>query len=227
MEAAATVTAVEVVNHDEEKAITTISKKEKQFCTRTRMLIAGGLVVVVTVILAVSLSGKSSSENESSVPGATNTESSPEDAADTSNLTFGTGTALVMLDFQDCFMESIVSSTGETGSLVVGDTSSLIPVMNEIRQERDCLFDIVVRSNDSHPSKHISFGSTHGLPPFAHMPIEMGGLGKGELPVSCLSSATNPSCCPTYWINQGQSDCAKPTSSVSFRFVSFFEESRK
>ena len=61
------------------------------------------------------------------------------------------------------------------------------------------------RSNKS--SKHISFSSTHGLPPRAHETVEKGGPGKGLLPLTCLKSWSDASCCPTYWLDSQLQDC--------------------
>jgi len=113
--------------------------------------------------------------------------------------------ALLMIDVQNCFCEGNVTSTGEDGSLSVEDTASLIPVLNELREEKACLFDSVVRSQDFHPSNHISFGPTHGLDPFSHL------AGKGELPLRCVSPASglmmDASCCPTYHVDPSSIDC--------------------
>jgi nicotinamidase-related amidase len=111
--------------------------------------------------------------------------------------------ALIIGALQDCFMEADVTSTGKMGSLAVRHTPSLLPVINKAREERDCLFDIVVRSEDSHPKLHISWASTHGLPPFAHT------LGKGSLPITCLDLPGKASCCQTYWIDRESQDCDK------------------
>ena len=113
--------------------------------------------------------------------------------------------ALLMIDVQNCFCEGNITSSGEPGSLSVAETASLIPVLNSMREEKSCLFDSVVRSQDFHPPGHISFGPTHGLEPFSHL------FGKGELPLMCVSPAsgllTDASCCPTYHVNPDLLDC--------------------
>ena len=114
-------------------------------------------------------------------------------------------TALLMIDVQNCFCEAGVTSTGEPGSLSVADTESLIPVLNTLRDEKSCLFDNVVRSQDFHPVNHISFGPTHGLEPFAHL------FGKGELPLMCVAPESglmaDASCCPTMHVDPSLVDC--------------------
>lgn len=96
-------------------------------------------------------------------------------------------------------MEATGTASGDEGSLAVADTAAIIPLINQIRDEKeDCLFDLVVRSQDYHPPAHISFGPTHGLEPFAHL------AGKGELPLTCVNpssgSTEDASCCPTHHI---------------------------
>ena len=114
-------------------------------------------------------------------------------------------TALLMIDVQNCFCEGDVTSSGEPGSLAVEDTASLIPILNSLREEKSCLFDSVVRSQDYHPPDHISFGPTHGLEPFSHL------FGKGELPLLCVSPEsglmTDASCCPSYHVDPEAMDC--------------------
>lgn len=111
--------------------------------------------------------------------------------------------ALLLIDVQDCFLESNTTS-GVAGSLPV-PASQIIPVINQIREQKDCLFDVVVRTQDFHPDNHISFGSTHGLPPFAH-------LAKGGLPVTCMKptsgNTADASCCPTQFLDSAAVDCS-------------------
>jgi nicotinamidase-related amidase len=108
-------------------------------------------------------------------------------------------TALMIIDVQNCFMEASGTSSGQDGSLAVAGTAGIVPIINGIRTEKSCLFDVVVRSQDYHTVNHISFAPTHGLEPFAHL------SGKGELPVTCIDpdsgSQQDASCCPTYHIS--------------------------
>lgn len=109
-------------------------------------------------------------------------------------------TALLVIDVQDCFMEAAGSTSGQDGSLAVGSTAEIIPLINDMRTEKACLFDVVVRSQDYHTESHISFGPTHGLDPFSHL------AGKGELPLTCVTPSSgrteDASCCPTYHITE-------------------------
>lgn len=111
--------------------------------------------------------------------------------------------ALLLIDVQDCFLEKD-TTTGKVGSLQV-PASHIIPVINKIRAQKECLFDFVVRSQDFHPKNHISFGSTHGLAAFAH-------TTKGGLPIMCIKPTSgntkDAACCPTMFVNSSAVNCA-------------------
>lgn len=112
-------------------------------------------------------------------------------------------TALLLIDVQDCFLEANTTS-GEPGSLSV-PASHIIPRINQLRAEKSCLFDEVVFSQDFHPENHVSFGSTHGLAPFAHL------AGKGGLALTCISPTSgnteDAACCPTIYLDSSSQDC--------------------
>ncbi|KAJ1459804.1 Isochorismatase-like protein, partial [Pelagophyceae sp. CCMP2097] len=46
------------------------------------------------------------------------------------------------------------------GSLGVGAGMSIVPAINQIRADKTCLFDLVVRSQDYHPAAHASAAAT-------------------------------------------------------------------
>lgn len=119
------------------------------------------------------------------------------------NKVCGGKSALLVIDVQDCFLESATSS-GKPGTLAV-PASHVIPLVNSLRDQKSCLFDKVIFSQDHHTSNHISFASTHGLPPFAHL------SGKGGLPMRCVHSSTEESaaCCPTAFVDPSKVDCDK------------------
>jgi len=93
------------------------------------------------------------------------------------------GRALLIIGVQDCFLEG--------GSLGVDGASRVIPALNNLREEKDCLFDLVVKSQDFHPAGHISFGATNGLP----------NIGVGaSIPLLCTTPTSgkilDAACCP-------------------------------
>jgi len=111
--------------------------------------------------------------------------------------------ALLVIDVQDCFLEKDTTS-GSPGSLEV-PASHIIPLINSMRQQKSCLFDEVIFTQDYHPGGHISFASSHGLSPFAHLD------GKGSLPLTCIlpdsGAAMDAACCPTTLVDNSSVDC--------------------
>lgn len=112
-------------------------------------------------------------------------------------------TALLVVDVQDCFLEANTTS-GQQGSLSV-PASHIIASINDMMKEKACLFDEVVYTQDFHPVNHISFASTHGLAPFAHLG------GKGSLPLMCIRPSSgltqDAACCPTVYVNSSLVNC--------------------
>jgi len=104
---------------------------------------------------------------------------------------------------QDCFLEA-ETTTGVEGTLSV-PASHIIPLINDMRSQKSCLFDEVIFSQDFHPAHHISFGSTHGLDPFSHLG------GQGGLPLKCINPTSGNSadgaCCPGFYIDPDAYDC--------------------
>jgi len=72
----------------------------------------------------------------------------------------GGGTALVVIDVQNCFTSG--------GALAVSGGDEIIPVVNALRSEHGRHFDEVVLSQDWHCSDHVSFASQHN----GHQPYD-------------------------------------------------------
>lgn len=113
-------------------------------------------------------------------------------------------TALLVIDVQDCFLEAACTSSGLDGSLRV-PACHVIDKINSLREQKSCLFDEVIFTQDYHPNNHISYASTHGLAPFAHL------SGKGGLDLKCISPESGlteaGACCPAFHINPSM-DCS-------------------
>ena len=76
-------------------------------------------------------------------------------------------TALIIVDVQNDFCEG--------GSLAVPQANEVIPVINKIRN--DFKFDLIVVTQDYHPSDHVSFASNHpGHQTFSKIQLENGIL---------------------------------------------------
>lgn len=72
---------------------------------------------------------------------------------------------LIIVDVQNDFCPG--------GSLAVAGGASVIPVINGLSTSGK--FDVVIATQDWHPSKHISFASTHGKHPFEAIAVPYGG----------------------------------------------------
>ncbi|HNX60964.1 MAG TPA: bifunctional nicotinamidase/pyrazinamidase, partial [Spirochaetota bacterium] len=72
---------------------------------------------------------------------------------------------LIIVDVQNDFCPG--------GSLAVTGGASVIPVINGLSTSGE--FDVVIATQDWHPSKHISFASTHGKHPFEAIAVPYGG----------------------------------------------------
>eukprot|EP00929_Paragymnodinium_shiwhaense_P006792 TRINITY_DN110750_c0_g1_i1.p1 TRINITY_DN110750_c0_g1~~TRINITY_DN110750_c0_g1_i1.p1 ORF type:complete len:337 (+),score=54.81 TRINITY_DN110750_c0_g1_i1:134-1144(+) len=108
--------------------------------------------------------------------------------------------ALVIVDVQDCFLEN--------GSLPVV-ASQIIPKLNEIRNQKDCLFDVVVKTQDFHPAGHLSFGTTHGMPQDTANAAKSNSW-RGAMSMKCIKDAGKAACCPSVYINRTQVSCNPP-----------------
>ncbi|CAJ1966404.1 unnamed protein product [Cylindrotheca closterium] len=138
------------------------------------------VVIVIGVVAAVVLTGEE------------------ENGGNAASVSSKRKTALLIVDVQDCFIGSAsVTANGQVGSLPVAGSEEIIPIINRIRDEKSCLFDLVVRTQDFHPTKHISFASTFGLEPYVHITG-----GKGELELKCVNIGEG-SCCPEALIASG------------------------
>ena len=73
--------------------------------------------------------------------------------------------ALIIVDVQNDFVN---------GNLAVKDAETIIPELNRLIDLADSRDDmIIIGTKDSHPNKHSSFASTHGVEPFT----EVKGIG--------------------------------------------------
>lgn len=109
--------------------------------------------------------------------------------------------AFIIVDTQECFLEN--------GSLPV-IASQIIPQLNEIRNQKDCLFDIVVKTQDYHPAGHISFGTSHGMAPDSPN-AAMSNSWRGGMTMQCIKNGgSNEACCPQYYVNSSSITCNPP-----------------
>ncbi len=83
---------------------------------------------------------------------------------------------LMLIDVQNDFMPG--------GSLAVSGGNQIVPVINQIQDQ----FDLVVASQDWHPSEHLSFARNH-LRHKAFDEIEVNGLPQTLWPAHCVQGS--------------------------------------
>ncbi len=88
--------------------------------------------------------------------------------------------ALILVDVQNDFMPF--------GSLPVADGDAIVPVANELAP----LFDLVVATQDWHPSSHGSFASNHPGSAVGDV-IELGGQAQVLWPDHCVQNSAGAS----------------------------------
>lgn len=85
---------------------------------------------------------------------------------------FDAESALIVVDVQPDFMPG--------GALAVADGDAIVPGVSALMQR----FALVVCTQDWHPAGHVSFGSTHGRPPFES--LELYGAAQTLWPDHCV-----------------------------------------
>lgn len=129
-------------------------------------------------------------------------------------------TALIIVDTQMCFTNEQTPSTpyaacdplvGQTcsraGSLGVGTGATIVPIINQIRAQKSCMFDLIVRTQDYHPAGHISYASSHfpagfsyagGPVPFVGYPVNVHCTQASSMMIDdaqcCLVDTTQSAC---------------------------------
>lgn len=89
--------------------------------------------------------------------------------------------ALIIVDMQNDFCEG--------GSLAVGGSLDIIPIINELR--KNAKFDFIFKTRDWHPQDHVSFGSNHpGEALFSEITIAETGHPQVMWPDHCVQGST-------------------------------------
>ena len=84
--------------------------------------------------------------------------------------------ALIIVDLQNDFMPS--------GNLAVEEGDKIIEPINELAMKFRLLDNVVIMTQDWHPSGHLSFASSHNMNPYE--PYESGGIGPILWPDHCI-----------------------------------------
>jgi nicotinamidase/pyrazinamidase len=83
--------------------------------------------------------------------------------------------ALVIVDVQNDFCPG--------GALAVPDGDQVVPVINQLSQAGD--YDVIVATQDWHPTGHVSFAARHGVAPYTT--VDISGSAVDVWPDHCVA----------------------------------------
>ena len=122
--------------------------------------------------------------------------------------------ALVLVDLQNDFLPA--------GALPVPDGDQVIPLANQIMQR----FDLVVATQDWHPSNHASFAAIHP----GKMPgdvIDLDGLQQTLWPVHCVQNTVGSAFAPGLDISRVRKIIRKGTDPGIDSYSGFFDNGHR
>lgn len=122
--------------------------------------------------------------------------------------------ALILVDLQNDFLPM--------GALPVPDGDQVIPLANQIQQR----FDLVVATQDWHPSKHGSFAASHpGKVPGDV--IDLNGLQQTLWPVHCVQNTVGSAFAPGLDISRVRKIFRKGTAPGIDSYSGFFDNGQR
>ncbi len=122
--------------------------------------------------------------------------------------------ALILVDLQNDFLPA--------GALPVPDGDQVIPLANQIQQR----FDLVVATQDWHPSNHASFAAIHP----GKMPgdvIDLDGLQQTLWPVHCVQNTVGSAVAPGLDISRVRKIFRKGTDPGIDSYSGFFDNGHR
>ncbi|MCH8878641.1 MAG: bifunctional nicotinamidase/pyrazinamidase [Planctomycetes bacterium] len=122
--------------------------------------------------------------------------------------------ALILVDLQNDFLPA--------GALPVPDGDQVIPLANQIQQR----FDLVVATQDWHPSNHASFAAIHP----GKMPgdvIDLDGLQQTLWPVHCVQNTVGSAFAPGLDISRVRKIIRKGTDPGIDSYSGFFDNGHR
>ena len=122
--------------------------------------------------------------------------------------------ALILVDLQNDFLP--------TGALPVPDGEQVIPLANQIQQH----FDLVVATQDWHPSNHASFAASHPLKVPGDR-IELNGLQQTLCPVHCVQNTAGAAFAPGLDISRVRKIFRKGTDLGIDSYSGFFDNGHR
>lgn len=122
--------------------------------------------------------------------------------------------ALILVDIQNDFLPG--------GALPVPDGDQIIPIVNQLQQ----CFDLVVATQDCHPSNHGSFAANHpGRKPGEL--IDLHGLQQILWPTHCVQGTPGAEFVPSLQRNRWDQVFAKGTDPQIDSYSGFFDNGRR
>lgn len=128
----------------------------------------------------------------------------PEDSGPYPHLVEPKHTALIVVDVQDCLMDT----QGKVGRIRGG--MDIVKMINRLREQADeACWMTVVFTRDVHPAQHISFASTHGKRPGENITLKC--IDEIRCNQAGVMMQTRPSCCPADTVEAVQCKKARQT----------------
>ena len=122
--------------------------------------------------------------------------------------------ALLLIDIQNDFLPG--------GRLAVPDGDAIIPLVNALQPR----FDLVVATQDWHPSGHQSFASSHaGRAPFEQ--IDLHGLPQVLWPDHCLQASPGAALAPALRTGRVEAIFRKGTNPEIDSYSAFYDNGRR
>ena len=121
--------------------------------------------------------------------------------------------ALILADIQNDFVPG--------GALPVSEGDQAIPIINRLQAQ----FDLVVATQDWHPSNHGSFAATHGKNPGDV--IELDGLRQELWPVHCVQNTAGSAFVPALNMKQVAEVFRKGTDPRIDSYSGFFDNGHR
>ncbi|MCF1190378.1 bifunctional nicotinamidase/pyrazinamidase [Mangrovimonas sp. AS39] len=122
--------------------------------------------------------------------------------------------ALILVDIQNDFLPG--------GSLAVPEGDTIVPTVNQLQNQ----FDLVVATQDWHPSNHLSFASNHdGLKPFDM--IDLFGIKQVLWPDHCIQGSKGSQFSETLDMNAVSAIFRKGMDPKTDSYSGFFDNGRR
>ncbi len=122
--------------------------------------------------------------------------------------------ALILVDLQNDFLPE--------GALPIPDGDQIIPLANQIQQR----FDLVVATQDWHPSNHASFAASH-LGKVPGDVIDLNGLQQTLWPVHCVQNTVGSAFAPDLDTGRVRKIFRKGTDPAIDSYSGFFDDGQR